>query len=608
MRLQWQDMVVGFCKEQGKGEQLVKKAVKIILPVMLMLLCVACKEEPVETESSFVLPLDKLRAETTTAEQEYVWVEPEQPELQGVMPNTVGIIIGAANEEIEPESVDIREEDRGIYVYDHTVIQANEDAERLGVSKVLSFWLNSDDTDDLDPAVVTRFNELLVNKYGCDFVVSFSGGMTKYYSNHYNYYLAIKDMKAQNRQVDILLATAPAYYERLVEDGYFVDITSYLNSTTEGKEVYDAYPEEIWDTIELNDKIYGYMPVSCPAKTYVVSCNKAWAEKLGLDVKEGFSFQDIGSILEKANFSAEEHEDIIPIYANWESLYNMLGYYDLGRGILAKKNEEDCWVAFSAADDKDFVNLCKTSKEYKDKGWLVSDYNTPEEIFEGNYIFAVTACEGADISRDELKYTNNNRKKSVVHEIIQGETVHQYYDLDGSSVYGITTWSEYKDEALKLISLINTEEELVKLLTYGIENEHYTYSDKTVTEIYSPEGHGIRENVLNPYFSYSEYLEPDDKTAFYKDWMDNYEPSPFAEYDISRYDYSLLEKKYDYYTVLYQLYYIGYAPLLTGSFEDVDEAVAEIRRMQKTAGIDDFLIAINKKFANAFLLGRIFDE
>ena len=186
--------------------------------------------------------------------------------------------------------------------------------------------------------------------------------------------------------------------------------------------------------------------------------------------------------------------------------------------------------------------------------------------------------------------------------------VHQYYDLSGSAVYGITTWSEYKDEALKLISLINTEEELVKLLTYGIENEHYVYRAKTVTEIYSLEGHGIRKNVLNPYLSYSEYLEPDDKTAFYKEWMDNYKPSPFTEYDISRYDYVLLEKKYDYYTVLYQLYYKGYAPLFTGSFEDVDEAVAEVRRMQKTAGIDDFLAAINSKFKNAWMLERVYAE
>jgi len=586
----------------------VKKAVKIFIAIMLMLSCVACKEEPVETESSFVLPLDKLRAETTTAEQEYVWVEPEQPERQGVMPNTVGIIIGAVNEEIEPESVDIRDEDRGIDVYDNTVVQASKDAERLGVSKVLNFYMNSDAASDLDPAVASRFNELLVNKYGCDFVVRFLGGRTVHYSNHYNYYLAIKDMKAQNRQVDILLAAAPAYYERLVEDGYFVDITSYLNSTTEGKALYDAYPEEVWDTIELNDKIYGYTPVSCPAKTYVVSCNKAWAEKLGLEVTEGFSFHDIGSILEKANFSAEENGDVIPIYANWESLYNMLGYYDLGRGILAKKNEEGCWVAFSAADDKEFVNLCKTAKEYSDKGWLVYYYNTPEEIFEGNYIFAVTACEGADISGDELRYTNSNRKKSAVHEIIRGEMVHQYYDLGGRAVYGVTTWSEYKDEAFKLISLINTEEELVKLLTYGIEDEHYTYRNKTVIEIYSLEGHGVGKGVINPYLSYAEYLEPDDKLAFYKGWMDNYKASPFTEYDISYYEYSMLEKKYDYNTVLYQLYYKGYAPLLTGRFEDVDEAVAEVRRMQKIAGIDDFLAAINSKFKNAWMLERVYAE
>ncbi len=584
-----------------------KKTLKIFVIVMLLFSCVACKEEPQATEASFVLPLDKLRAETTTAELEYVWVEPELPTVVGDMPNSVGILI---NNIFQPETTtrEVPEEDRGIKAADNTKFPAEEDAKRLGVSKILTFYTSSSRVYDVDEDIVSKFNELLVTKYGCDFVVSIYGGRVGNNAIGYDYYQAVTDARSRGQQTDILIASEPAYYSRLVDENYFVDITETLATTEAGKKLYEAYPEEVWKKVELDGKIYGYMPESSPASSYVLTCNKELAERLGLDVKEGFTFYEIGDTLEKANFSKAGIGGAMPIYANWKSLYNMLGYYDMGNGVFAKKDAEGNWVAFNPTEDEEFVKLCKTVREYIDKGWLINVYSAEKTMMGGDFLFALTACEGADIDIENSKVCYKYGTESAVYDVIFGEMYHSYYEAGENTVYGITTWSQYKEEALKLMMLLSTEEELVNLLTYGIENEHYTYVDDKRMKLYSSEGYGIDEGVVNPNLLYSQNLEPEDKIEFYKEWSKNYEPSPFAEYDISLYDYEQLVERYDEDTFLYQLYYEGCVRLLLGGFEDVDEAIAEVNRMQKEAGIDEFIAAINKMLKNAEIQGRLVDE
>jgi len=586
-----------------------KKTFKILIMIMLLFSCMACKEEPPETESSFVLPLDKLRAETTTAWQEYVWVEPTRANdiTYGEIPNSVGIVVGKLTRPVEKEYVDIPDEDRGIKIYSNTSNDASEDAERLGVSKILTFYGDSYEFRDVNASVISEFNNLLVNKYGCDFVVSFCGGNTYTYADtNYSLFNAVTDMRNMGKPADILIAEGTAYYGRLVDEGFFVDITEELSSTTDGKKLYNAYPEEVWDMVEIDDRIYGYTVASAPADTCIVSCNKAMADKYGLEVKEGFSFYDIGDILERANLSAEDFGEVIPIYIGWSYLYEMLGYYNLDNGVVAKKDANGQWVAFNPLEDEEFIKLCKKVKEYEAKGWIETNYDAHKKLITGEFIFAVTGCKATDIGEDKLLYTYSKNK--VVHDVICGETVNQYYDLKEKCTYGITTWSEYKDEAFKLISLINTEAELARLLIHGIEGTHYTYEDNKITQLYVYEDHEIYAEAISLNISLSEYLEPADKTAFYKEIAGEYEPSPFAEYDLSRYEYAKLENKYDADRFLYQIHRDGCFLLLSGAYDDVDAAISEIKRMQKEAGIDEFIVAINKMFKDAWIREHVVDE
>ena len=57
-----------------------------------------------------------------------------------------------------------------------------------------------------------------------------------------------------------------------------------------------------------------------------------------------------------------------------------------------------------------------------------------------------------------------------------------------------------------------------------------------------------------------------------------------------------LKEAHDPDNILGQIYEQGLTRLMAGGYEDVDGTVSEIRRIQKEAGIDEYIAAINAEF------------
>lgn len=535
---------------------------------------------------------------------------------RNIMPNTAGLVI-VGEEETTTARREIIEgtilnERRGINNNDD-FFSADGDMERLGVTKKVVFACLDSNTWDLDSAIVSSFNELLVNKYGCDFVLELIGmddsDHITVFENHkavhysYTYLDTLSDMRSMGQHVDIITAIAPAGYTQLVEDEYFVDITDYLTGDAEGRKLYDAYPVEIWEMLSRDGRIYGYTTYSTPMYMYTLSCNKETADRLGLKVEEGFSFYDMGTILAEAGISSEELGDVAPIYVGSGYAYAMLDCIELGCGLMGRKDAKGNWTAFNPTEDEGFLKLWKTIRDYRKKGWLADSSTGYRKVTEGDFLFACNTFSGADMVDDKilLRRTEGRNDIKEIFDIIPGDIRYGYYGPRDNVVYGVTTWSEYEDEALKLITLMQTEPELANLLRYGIEGVHYVYENNKVTLLPSLEFKWGADNgsinLLNPNITYSIDLEPDNKLEFFKERSAKYEKDPRLDCGISTQEYYDLYDPYEEQVdILEQICEQGYAKLLNGEYEDVEAAVAEINRMQKEAGIDEITDALNERF------------
>lgn len=577
------------------------KTFKTIVLIIMLLMSMGCgnQGDPGSVISTLPSTEGNSTQENTETTTEYPTTSAtEITEESGIMPNTAGIVV------LEPEEKESVEEKvpmggRGVDgVSDNCKYLANEDAERLGVSKVLVCQLEHGIVNT-DPDIFSKLNELLVTKYGCDFVVSFleSNGDIKYSS-----YDFLSDARTLGQQLDIITMFSPAYYSRMIREGFVVDITDYLNTTKDGQALYNAYPEEIWDMVRQKGRIYGYAPFKLPLYIQALCCNKELADELGLEIKEDFSFFDIEEILTNVDLSKEKIGNAIPMAMDSGYLLRMLGYYDLGRGIVSTKDAEGNWYAFNATENDELIKVWKLIREYKEKGWYSSTSYSSEykKVKEGNFLFYAGLFSGAEyISDDKIVLIAGTKSKIYTeYDAIVGERYYSYYDPREAMILCVSTWSEYKGEALKFMTLINTETELANLLAYGIEDETYTYKNKRIVNLPSGDGHGMGDAYpfANPALLHPLLLEPENKAEYYKELSSEYENGPLIEYSITQEEGLNIIYAYEQAEILDQIAEQGCDKLWKGEYEDVEAAVAEINRMQKEAGIDEIIDALNNSF------------
>ena len=592
-----------------------RKVYRTAVIAAVLLMCAACSNKNGGEDVTSTQPATEestpggSTAESTAAP---ATAEAETTADPGIMPNTAGIVVWETKaKKAKPErpTRELREEERGTgSVASNCRYLADKDAERLGVSKILVFETLSGCVSNggVDHDIFSRFNELLVTKYGCDFVVSFLGFSDTGNSwANYSYYDMLSGARELGQQLDIIMACPPAYYSRIVRDGFMEDITDYLMTTEEGKKLYGAYSEECWKRCEREDgRIYGYIPQTTPGLYNVLVCNRELADKLGIKAEEGFSFYDIESMLAGADLSEENIGDVIPV-AMSGNFPLRFGYYPLGNGIWAKEDAEGSWTAFNLLEDEQALEGYRTIRKYVEKGWLVKIEGSQltQKFENGEFIFGMTYAMDEKLADSRLVLSSSSDgKKTVdtVYDVIVGEINYQQYQPAEFMVYGVSTWSEYKDEALKLLTILNTEAELANLLAYGIENDHYTYRDRRIIKLPSY-GHGIGTfiPVANPNLTLPVLVEPDNKQEYYREVSSKFEPGPNIDCGIPLDEQSALIKAYGQSEILEQIYEQGIGKLWAGEYEDVDAAAAEIVRMQKEAGIDEVIAVFNERFSKA---------
>lgn len=480
---------------------------------------------------------------------------------------------------------------------------ADEDMKRLGVDKklvVICDWRAA----TIPEKITSKVNELLVNKYGCDFVVEFVGFHTAS-GPAYDYGDILEDIRKQDEQADIVVTMTAAKYSELVKDGFLEELTEMLTETDAGKQIYATRSENRWEQVKTDGKIYGIPRLTRSSGQHVLVCNKQFADDFKLNVEEKFSFYDMDDMLEGISDELTE-QGLIGCYAHVTSFIRMLNYYDIGKiydnwcghGVYAKKDEKGEWVAFNPLLDDEFIKLCKTIIEYKEKGWLVTNGVVSKEeelkVDKGKFLFCLDVLT---FDGDMISGSKANMMKTGTIDVIVGGIYNEYLEFGETNVTGIASWSKYKDEAFKLLEIMQTKEDICELLIWGVEDEDYVYVDKEIivrnSNIYKNAMGVTHAAMLNPFLSRPMYLESDNISEFYEGIMSRSEKSPFLEYGISHEEYFEIADGYDDLRRINEEYCFG---LLNGIYEDVDATVEEALKLQREAGIDELVDKVNKMF------------
>ncbi len=339
------------------------------------------------------------------------------------------------------------------------------------VELVMAFWASTEPAD-LDK-VFEHLSEKTMEKIGVT-VKPFTVNMA-------NYPQQINLMLSGGEQIDVMCM----YYEwfqSMYAKGHLKDITDLLES--DGQGIIDAIGRDFLDASKIDNKQYALTTNRDLAKEYGFLFDKEMAERNQIDLASIKTFDDV----EKALAVVKENEPgVVPLVgteATYAAEYLIPGLDLLGDGLGALLNYgEDMQVVNYYASDE-YMEMAKRMRNWFEKGFISEDVVTSGENSR-SYFKAGTAFASLSTLKPGYAFKES---KSIGKEMVQ---VGVMPPTTNTTVVQSIQWTipentEYPEKAMQLLNLMYSDPEIMNILSWGIEGEHYEVLDSGLIDY--PEG------------------------------------------------------------------------------------------------------------------------
>jgi putative aldouronate transport system substrate-binding protein len=195
---------------------------------------------------------------------------------------------------------------------------------------------------------------------------------------------------------------------------------------------------------------------------------KRFIDKYKLDVGSLKKVEDIIPFIEtiKAN-----EPDIVPIGFENDSIFWMSRLYGLedNNDVLYRPSDPEI-KALILQETPEYEAYLKLAREFNQKGYFPKDAATTKDFYtiqaKGNVAVFLKNTLKPDGEVNEKGKSGNNEVKFV-------PLVDQVYVNSMPTMTAVSKTSKHPEKALELIELVNTDRELYRLLTSGIEGKHF---------------------------------------------------------------------------------------------------------------------------------------
>lgn len=442
---------------------------------------------------------------------------------------------------------------------------------------IKALFVTSGNTEDL-AAVQDAINEILIPKINCKLEVQFS------------------NMGSAQQQINLLLSSPGdiditfvngANINGYVRAGQLLDITDYYENASEAFK--SVFPESYYEAARINGRMYSLTVNRNFSNPTVFNVNKKMADEMGLkfDPDKLYTLDEVKELAKQAK---EKYPDIYPIVPQTGNILVAQWTWDgLGDGnnLGVLENYGQDTKVINLLDCQDFIDFCKTMREWYQEGLIMADASSNTEYF--STYFNANKAFGALNNMTLANYDPTD--PNTTHYALRLTENWTKADMLSSLSYAIAAGTKHPDEAFKVFEELYTNPEICTLLKYGVEGLDYRLNEEGKID----------------------YLEGQDVTStkwsagWVASWaLPNWEPGPltysmkdgyyenFRNYDATAlmskgvgfcFDTSNVTNEY---TACVNVMDKYYAALLCGSM-DVDETLPKFREELEAAGINDVI-------------------
>lgn len=361
---------------------------------------------------------------------------------------------------------------------------------------------------DRDPGIFNAFNNLLLER-GYDFVVDFVTEPSFTEAEYRVYQQTLRDYKEQGKQIDLIftgwaVGEGEMTYDNAVRDELLLPLDEFLTESEEGRRLYEAFPEQIWEMMRRDGKVYGICENGWYGDYYSATLNKTILEKYEVEAPTEFSFEEYFEVIQEVYEKArEKNEMLFPICLTADAVYSYLGYYKVG-DFWVKQTEEKKVAFVNPYEDEEARRLFALLEENRK---VFGGYGTYVEYV--SHERSGTAIGGFYATLIHRSCSNRNTGFPAY----TYEPQQMYYAMPMHNIInGVSSWATYPEEAKTLLTLLTTDETFINLLYYGVEGVNYRLeAGRPVIIDEDMPGAPGREIRVNEVLVYPRLAEPQNK-------------------------------------------------------------------------------------------------
>ena len=446
------------------------------------------------------------------------------------------------------------------------------------------YYLNGID-DKWREAVNSRLAEC-----GCDFRVTFIGLNDEEYEE---YQSGIDARKRNGEQADLIFTgwgdevptggfkeSFEGSYDRNIQAGNLLKLDKYLKSEA-GKELKECYTEVEWDCVDKHGGIYGVNNFKQKnLNTYLMINANIVKDEPDILTKGKLDWGKVRRIVEE-----HREEALTGLHFDWdtegiiedcERQFGKMGYERAAKGFYA------CDGKFINIWDDEWVRSFWSNVHALSKEGLVSvDSQLGRQARDdGDFVAAVGEYYEENLS-EHIFYSDSVGKIPVFRYEVAVPRARKVQNM----VTGVASWTEHREQALQLLKLLNCDEKLANLMSFGIEGRDYHLSDG-----YVDDSNGIGALCMaNTQITYPSRAEQKDKTEMLRRVNERFQVSEFE-------GFTLDTKKIKNYKKIVDVVDGAYLKFLTEDEKETEESFDELDKELKSLDIDTAVAQWNRQY------------
>ncbi|REK71323.1 ABC transporter substrate-binding protein [Paenibacillus paeoniae] len=280
-------------------------------------------------------------------------------------------------------------------------------------------------------------------------------------------------------------------YAQNARRGAFIQIDEWLQSSA--SELYASMPGQVWDALKVDGKTYAILNYQTITNKEGFLIQKRFADKYQLDVNTIKTVKDMEPFLRKIK---ENEPDIIPFaltrngnFENMKTTYNQLEFIsnEALAGIYRTDSDIKVVDMVKTPEYREYLDLMHSW--YKD-GLINKDAPVVKALDERKKTGQIAVS-----FENVLKPGKEAEEKNASggQDIVLAPTSDPFVGTNTiiQSMQAISQTSLNPERAMMFLNLLNTNPELLNLVSYGIEGKHY---EKVADNIIKP----LEEGGYNP--------------------------------------------------------------------------------------------------------------